>query len=117
MLNQFSGMNPYLECPELWHQVHNRLIVGIADAIANQAAPQYFVAIEQRIYHSFKDPQSLIGIADVGVKRDAWATKPVDHNEAGVSTLGIRKQRLTVIKTSTFLSFLLGFMPSPLLIQ
>jgi Protein of unknown function (DUF4058) len=39
MLNPFPGMNPYLEHPELWHQVHNRLIVGIADAIANQVAP------------------------------------------------------------------------------
>ncbi len=58
MLNPFPGMNPYLEHPELWHQVHNRLIVGIADAIAEQVAPKYFVSIEQRIYqiiHTIKD--------------------------------------------------------------
>jgi hypothetical protein len=51
-------MNPYLEHPELWHQVHNRLIVGIADAIAEQVAPKYFVSIEQRIYqiiHTIKE--------------------------------------------------------------
>ncbi|WP_336622348.1 DUF4058 family protein [Chlorogloeopsis sp. ULAP01] len=30
MENPFLGMNPYLEQPELWHQVHNRLIVVIA---------------------------------------------------------------------------------------
>ncbi|WP_375494628.1 DUF4058 family protein [uncultured Nostoc sp.] len=24
MENPFPGMNPYLEQPELWHQVHNR---------------------------------------------------------------------------------------------
>ena len=52
-------MNPYLEHPELWHQVHNRLIVGIADAIADQIAPQYRVSIEQRIYQSFDDPRSI----------------------------------------------------------
>jgi hypothetical protein len=58
MLNPFPGMNPYLEHPELWHQVHNRLIVGIADAIAEQVAPEYFVSIEQRIYqiiHTIKE--------------------------------------------------------------
>jgi Protein of unknown function (DUF4058) len=58
MLNPFPGMNPYLEHPELWHQVHNRLIVGIADAIAEQVAPKYFVSIEQRIYqiiHTIKE--------------------------------------------------------------
>ena len=31
MPNPFSGMNPYLESPELWRSVHNRLIVAIAD--------------------------------------------------------------------------------------
>ena len=33
MHNPFPGMNPYLEQPELWHQVHNRLIVAIADEL------------------------------------------------------------------------------------
>jgi Protein of unknown function (DUF4058) len=58
MLNPFPGMNPYLEHPELWHQVHNRLIVGIADTIADQIAPKYFVSIEHRIYqiiHTIKE--------------------------------------------------------------
>ncbi|QSJ17373.1 DUF4058 family protein [Nostoc sp. UHCC 0702] len=30
MVNPFPGINPYLEQPELWHQVHNPLIVAIA---------------------------------------------------------------------------------------
>jgi hypothetical protein len=84
MLNPFPGMNPYLEHPELWHQVHNRLIVGIADAIAEQVAPKYFVSIEQRIYQSFDDPQSLVGIADVGIKRDAWMSNQSDLGAVGV---------------------------------
>jgi hypothetical protein len=95
MLNPFPGMNPYLEHPELWHQVHNRLIVGIADAIADRVAPKYLVSIEQRIYQSFDDPQSLVGIADVGIKRDAWGTEPNDRDEGSVSTL-IKPQRVQV---------------------
>ena len=70
MQNPFPGMNPYLEHPELWHQVHNRLIVSIADEIAGTIAPKYRVAIEQRVYMSVDDPQSLVGIADIGVKTD-----------------------------------------------
>jgi Protein of unknown function (DUF4058) len=87
MLNPFPGMNPYLEHPELWHQVHNRLIVSLADAIAEQVAPQYFVSIEQRIYQSFNDPQSLVGIADVGIKQDPWVGNPSEYPEGGVGTL------------------------------
>jgi hypothetical protein len=95
MRNPFPGMNPYLEHPELWHQVHNRLIVGIADAIADQIAPQYLVSIEQRIYQSFDDPQSLIGIADVGIKHDAWSVAQNEQNEGAVTTL-TKPQRVQV---------------------
>lgn len=54
MHNPFPGMNPYLELPDLWHQVHNRLIVAVADAITPQIVPKYRVAIEERIYTSIK---------------------------------------------------------------
>ena len=52
MHNPFLGMNPYLEQPGLWPQVHNRLIVAIADEITPQIAPQYRVSIEEQIYTS-----------------------------------------------------------------
>ncbi|KAM3106301.1 DUF4058 family protein [Phormidesmis sp. 146-33] len=66
MANPFPGMNPYLEQPELWHQVHNRLIVAIADDLTPQIAPQYRVSIEERVYSSVDD-LLLVGIADVAV--------------------------------------------------
>ena len=95
MQNPFPGMNPYLEHPELWHQVHNRLIVSIADAIATQVAPQYFVSIEQRIYQSFADPQSLVGIVDVGIKQDLWTGQQPLPTEGAVSTIA-KPQRVQV---------------------
>ncbi|MBT9316818.1 DUF4058 family protein [Leptothoe spongobia] len=85
MKNPFPGMNPYLEHPALWHQVHNRLIVAIADAITPQVAPKYRVSIEERIYTSVEDGL-LVGIADVAVAgrqtstttiTTATATKPI----------------------------------------
>ena len=70
MGNPFPGMNPYLEQPELWHQVHNRLIVAMsddklllyetlceriyADHLTPQIAPKYRVSIEERVYTSEK---------------------------------------------------------------
>jgi Protein of unknown function (DUF4058) len=87
MLNPFPGMNPYLEHPELWHQVHNRLMIGIADVIAAQVAPKYCVSIEQRTYQSFDDPRSIVGIADVAVKPDSWQTDRAIDREASVSIL------------------------------
>ncbi|MBG1270409.1 DUF4058 family protein [Nostoc sp. WHI] len=68
MDNPFPGMNPYLEQPELWHQVHNRLIVAIADDLTPQIAPKYRVSIEERVYTSV-DNILLVGIADVAVAK------------------------------------------------
>lgn len=68
MHNPFPGMDPYLEQPELWHQVHNRLIVAIADGLTPQIVPKYRVSIEERVYTSVDD-SLLVGIADVAVSR------------------------------------------------
>ena len=68
MGNPFPGMNPYLEQPEFWHQVHNRLIVAIADDLTPQIAPKYRVSIEERIYTSVDDIL-LVEIADVAVAK------------------------------------------------
>lgn len=85
MHNPFPGMNPYLEHPSLWHQVHNRLIVAMADAITPQVAPKYRVSIEERVYTSVEDGL-MVGIADVAVASSqtsgsavttATATKPI----------------------------------------
>ncbi len=68
MQNPFPGMNPYLEQAELWHQVHNRLIVAIADELTPQIAPKYRVSIEERVYSSVDDIL-LVGIADVAIAK------------------------------------------------
>ena len=49
MPSPFPGMNPYLEHPALWSEVHKRLIVAIADALFPKLRPKYRVAIEERI--------------------------------------------------------------------
>ena len=50
MPSPFPGMNPYLENPELWPEVHSRLIVAIADALTPQLMPKYRAAIDQGVY-------------------------------------------------------------------
>ncbi|MGC1309994.1 MAG: DUF4058 family protein [Phormidesmis sp.] len=50
MPSPFPGMDPYLEMPELWSEVHSRLIVAIADNLSEQLSDAYRVAIEKRTY-------------------------------------------------------------------
>lgn len=48
MSSPFPGMDPYLEAPDLWPNVHNSLIVALRDDLATQLRPRYYVAVEER---------------------------------------------------------------------
>lgn len=60
MPSPFPGMNPILEHRDFWPEVHNRLIVAIADALTPEVRPKYEVAIEKRVYEiNDTNPDSL----------------------------------------------------------
>lgn len=62
-------MNPYLEHPDRWSTVHNRLIVALADVLTPQLLPKYQVDIEKRIYEVVGTNSLLVGRTDVSVQR------------------------------------------------
>lgn len=86
MSSPFPGMNPYLENPAFWSEVHNRLIVNLADSLAPQIPPQYRVAIEQRTYLSDESDSVLVGIPDVAVFSQNKVTKPTSPTATFAST-------------------------------
>jgi hypothetical protein len=68
MENPFPGMNPYLEDPALWGDVHHTLISAIRRQL-NRALPKGYVAlIEERIYLENEDALKQY-IPDVTVGR------------------------------------------------
>ncbi len=76
----FPGMDPYLEEPALWAGVHHRLISSISDRLAAAVAPDYVVAIEQRVYiirHGNGASHGGLLIPDVYVIRGQRQTAPV----------------------------------------
>ena len=82
MANPFPGMNPYLESPDFWPEVHNRLIVAIADALVPQLVPKYRVAIEKRIYEIKGEQSLLVGIPDVSIQRNPTPRNSITSNVA-----------------------------------
>lgn len=69
MKSPFPGMDPYLEHPTLWPDVHNRLIAAIADAVSPRIAPDYYVGLERRAYVLSPDDMAMIylGRPDIAV--------------------------------------------------
>lgn len=67
MPTPFPGMDPYLERPNLWTNVHASLITALRDYLAPLLRPRYFVSVEER--SSLDDP-FLVGVTsvpDIGV--------------------------------------------------
>lgn len=68
MPSPFPGMDPYLEQPTFWSSFHSRLIVALADALAPQLRPNYYVEVETRVYADTADGgELLVGIPDAVV--------------------------------------------------
>ncbi|NOX62919.1 MAG: DUF4058 family protein [Chloroflexi bacterium] len=67
MPSPFPGMDPYLEQPNLWPNVHNSLIVAIRDDLASRLRPRYYVSIEERSYLAPASDLTLFLRPDVAV--------------------------------------------------
>lgn len=59
----FPGMNPYLEDPAIWVELHSWLIIQLARSLNPQLTPKYRAAVEKRVYTD----TVLVGIPDVSV--------------------------------------------------
>ncbi|PKO23319.1 MAG: hypothetical protein CVU38_04715 [Chloroflexi bacterium HGW-Chloroflexi-1] len=50
MSSPFPGMDPYLETPRRWTDVHQRLITYVADALQPCVRPHYHARMGERVY-------------------------------------------------------------------
>lgn len=67
MPSPFPGMDPYLETPRLWPDVHHGLISGIQAALTPVLRPRYVARTELRVYIADEDDPA----------RDAWRVPDV----------------------------------------
>lgn len=82
MPSPFPGMDPYLEHPDFWPGLHNRLIVAISDALVPLVRPKYRVDIDKRIYQIDVENDPLVGIPDVTVQYPYTTTNQTQSNVA-----------------------------------
>lgn len=96
MPSPFPGMNPYLEHPALWPEVHNRLIVALADVLNPQLLPKYRAAIDQRIYALNSSDALLIRIPDVSIERRGEAELSGEGSNSGQLAVATAPMQVTV---------------------
>ncbi|HEX3313883.1 MAG TPA: DUF4058 family protein, partial [Gemmataceae bacterium] len=115
MPSPFPGMDPYLENPHTWPNLHLNLISSIQAALNKTIRPKYVAFVEERVYVSDEDDPGRTVIApDVRVL-ETEAKTPHRHGSGGTATLvaaepivavtlldeGIHESRLTIVDAET----------------
>jgi hypothetical protein len=86
MPSPFPGMDPYLEDPALWPDVHQALICQIQATLNEKLRPKYFARAELRVYVSDQDdPGRESMIPDLRIERRKRSHRPTDP--AAVATI------------------------------
>ncbi|MBI1831396.1 MAG: DUF4058 family protein [Planctomycetes bacterium] len=85
MPSPFPGMDPYLETPDLWPDVHHELISDIRDALKPTLRPTYVARIELRVYVETHDEARNI-FPDVRIEKTNGRGR---RSNNGGSTLAI----------------------------
>jgi Protein of unknown function (DUF4058) len=81
MAYRFPGMNPYLEQPALWPEVHKRLIVALADELNPLLNPTYRVAIEEQYLTEKEESQWYLKIYCTETKAVITIIKFLAHEQ------------------------------------
>lgn len=76
MPSPFPGMDPYLESPQFWRDVHHSLIYTIRAALRPVLPPQFVARIEERlaITGGDGDMRPDVAVVRTGAERPAGAT-------------------------------------------
>lgn len=94
MPSPFPGMDPYLENPSLWPDVHHELISVAREFLSIALRPRYFVQIDERLYVA-DDPDDMprgLVVPDISVR----AGQPSSVAVPGVSASAVAEPGIEV---------------------
>jgi len=80
-------MDPYLEDPGLWPDVHSRLINASSELLLAQLRPKYFVQIKERVYLADETDEGRdVIVPDIRIRSTPVGHEPVPAARGGIAT-------------------------------
>ncbi|MDB5332530.1 MAG: hypothetical protein JWP03_3681 [Phycisphaerales bacterium] len=99
MPSPFPGMDPYLEEPGLWPDVHHELISSARHILTEQLRPRYSVRIEDRVYISDeRDPGRRVIIPDLRIVQRPGPRRPPEPASPRATAVAEPLQATTLIQ-------------------
>jgi hypothetical protein len=100
MPSPFPGMDPYLEDPELWPDVHHELISRIRERLHDGLGPKYVVRVETRVYITdFDEPVPPFYVPDLRIEKKSRGAK---GGGTAVSAIAVRSITEPILYPSAF---------------
>lgn len=87
----FPGMDPYLEHPQVWPDVHASLIVYLREYLRPLLLPRYVIAVESRVF--VEGPNT-----DHPIIPDAWVRLEIEETYLTIRDRQSQQQIVTVIE-------------------
>jgi hypothetical protein len=78
-------MDPWLEQPGVWENLHTSLIVALRDELAPILRPRYRIALEERVYVAALETPRFVGRPDVGVVKSRSPASPAGASRTASS--------------------------------
>jgi Protein of unknown function (DUF4058) len=88
MPSPFPGMDPYLEHPGMWPEVHHRLISAIADVLEQTLSLDYRVAIEKRPTSPEEFKEGYLEVRDIATGEVVTTIQLSAHKPKRQTVLG-----------------------------
>jgi hypothetical protein len=95
MRSPFPGMDPYLESPDVWPDVHTRLMNVFAEQLAPALAPKYLAELNTQLIIDRYDPQASLLETGYALP-DVAVTQLREAAVVAEPTLAVRPVRLKV---------------------
>ena len=57
----FPGMNPYLEHPDIWPEIHPRFVAALAELLEKEVSERYSIIIRKRVYRVSGEDSLVVG--------------------------------------------------------
>jgi hypothetical protein len=89
-------MDPWLEDPDLWPDVHNSLIVSIRDALAPLVIPRYLVRVESRMTVLSGEDYDQMYRPDVAIRTDDLTWPAREAGSAVMEAVEVTPYRVLV---------------------
>ena len=86
MPSPFPGMDPYLEAPGIWPDVHHELISAIRAVLNPRLRPNYYASVEERVYiEGPDDPGRSVRVPDVVIVGTPGNQRQVEAGNVAVA--------------------------------